>query len=734
MPIPDEEIDRRWIWALPSEAVGEVLSRLPSDRARRAYTYLVLPADDRRYLAVRWVEIEQIAAAMRQDISAIAIGALAGLPAPVAAVEQSSMGKSAARELRDAQPGKRLVVLSGGRPIGLLTRELLEARDLGPDPLMIPKTPLSPRPPTRRAAPQAPEPRPGAGAPSAAEPPAQPEAAASAPPDSAPPPPQADTRVINGWIDGVDPKRPLAARVPYELKFNVDQPRKDAIVAIGGVGRTLGDAIAQTPGDLATILVVLEPGDFTLYGVDSLEIVVPKAINAASKNIITFTIEASQDGAAKLNAIFYINGTMFQRVQVTAQVGGEVADDRLAIVSAASGLTLGSAVARPSHARDQIVDVMIIQREPGYQVIAQGGGVSKAFLNISTAEVAGWIKRARQTLQEIVHLQDAGGNFIYQDQNTTIPPDIHAASLKKMAVIGQFLYEELFYGNNGIDAHAMGDLLRDLSRKRPLRVQIFAERFFFPWSFLYTGDDVDNPDATQFWGFKHIIEYLPEFSVSTLVNFSPAIEVGDTVDMAFVSNDTIDAQFGRPLLQDQREFFKNLPGVSVQLCPNVQDLVTLLRGPDGPPLIYFYCHAVSKFPDEEGGVDASRLALTDDKIALFDLKIKVRSSLPPLSRAPLVFLNACESAELSPYLYDGLMPFLIGRGARGMIGTEVETPAMFAAEFAKEFLKRFIAGGVSLGELLRAMRIEYLERKNNIMGLVYALYSSGDVTIQRPGL
>ena len=112
--------------------------------------------------------------------------------------------------------------------------------------------------------------------------------------------------------------------------------------------------------------------------------------------------------------------------------------------------------------------------------------------------------------------------------------------------------------------------------------------------------------------------------------------------------------------------------------------------------------------------------------------MRARTSGPALAAAPLIFLNACESAELSPYLYDGLMPYFIARGARGMIGTEVETPALFAAEFAKEFLKRFIAGGITLGELLRNMRVEYLEQKNNIMGLVYALYSSGEVVIQRP--
>jgi hypothetical protein len=198
-----------------------------------------------------------------------------------------------------------------------------------------------------------------------------------------------------------------------------------------------------------------------------------------------------------------------------------------------------------------------------------------------------------------------------------------------------------------------------------------------------------------------------------------------------VCNNGIDTQFGAPIVQGQRDAFNALPGVSVKDYANTQDFINLMKDPNAPPLIYFYCHAVSKFPNEDGGVDDSKIALTDTKISLRELKIKARTSFPVLTNAPLVFLNACESAELSPYLYDGLMPYMIARGVRGMIGTEVETPALFAAEFAKDFIRRFAAGGQPLGELLLNMRREYLEQKNNVMGLVYALYSSGDVVVER---
>ncbi len=721
MPIPQEDIITNVLVAAATETVAQVQSRLPANRADRAYKYVVWAIEGGRYIVVRWVEIEDIARSQNQDIMQMAIGALPGLPRPVEAVEQDSIGLQNANRLRDEQPGKRLVVLSNGAVIGLLLRQLRDADALGPDPFAA----VGAAPPVASGAEASP---PIPKTPILLGDEALPAAPAAVAAPTAPPP---DTRVINGWIDGANPNQPLQVRTPYELKFNVGAKRDNAIAAVSGIGRAIKEAAGDQ--ELVTLLVVLEPGDFTLYGVDSLEIVVPVAANTPSKNTATFTIEAKKEGANALNAIFYVNGNLFQRVNIKVQVGGQVPIGEKAMTSTSTGMTLASAVGIPSRPRDQSVNVMIFKKDAGYQVIVQGGGVARAFLNISTEEISGWLKHARGVLKDIVHLPNTKGGFYYQDDDTTIDPAIHLESMKKLAAEGLYLYDELFYGNSGPDARAMGDLLRDLSRKHQLNVQVVAERFFFPWSFLFDGDDPDNPSLKDFWGFKHIIEYMPEFSVSTPVNFNPAIDIGDTLDIAFVCNNGIDTQFSRPIVQGQREAFNTLPGVSVKDYPNVQDLYNLLKDPKAPPLIYFYCHAVSKFPEEDGGVDDSRVALTDGKVSVRDLKMKVRTQLPPLATAPLVFLNACESAELSPYLYDGLMPYLVARGVRGMLGTEVETPALFAAEFAKEFLKRFTAGGCTIGELLRDMRVEYAEQKNNIMGLVYALYSSGDVCIQRAG-
>src|SRR4051812_9561850 len=127
-----------------------------------------------------------------------------------------------------------------------------------------------------------------------------------------------------------------------------------------------------------------------------------------------------------------------------------------------------SARVQQIHAHGQAVNVMILAKEDGDLGIVEGGGGGRAVLRSTAEEIAGWLKYARGVLHDIVHLQDANGNYLYQDANTTIAPDIHASSLKKLAEAGIYLFDELFYGNNGPDAHAMGDLLKELSRKRQL--------------------------------------------------------------------------------------------------------------------------------------------------------------------------------------------------------------------------------------------------------------------------
>jgi hypothetical protein len=289
----------------------------------------------------------------------------------------------------------------------------------------------------------------------------------------------------------------------------------------------------------------------------------------------------------------------------------------------------------------------------------------------------------------------------------------------------------------------MGHLLRATTAERELRINVIAERFAFPWSLIYAlpFKPTDPVDPNGFWGYRHIIEYTPQFSARQPTAFAPEIRAGDRLHFGFVFDQTIDAQFNAPIIGEQRQTLPGIGGVTVTEYDTRDKFLDLLSRSQGVPhIIYFYGHAVSRSPGEkdaatgiEYGLGDSYLSINGEAVTLDEMNLYAGLDLDRFDSAPLVILNACESAELSPELYNGLVPYLIGRGARGVIGTEVLMPAYFAAEFAPALLRRFAAGNTRLGDLLRDLRREYLREKRNVLPLIYALYSNAELIVTRNG-
>lgn len=705
MPINPADLKTKLLFASADDTLARLLPRVPEWKLRQDF-YVVLHAPDDSYYAAAWPEIEQFAwdngPGNVQNMPLLQLGVLHG---PLAAVDRATTSKQQALTLSQAQPGKILVVLDGGVPSGVFTLQLLSAAgETDPFATMPSFDPVvlggdERQPPTT--------------------PPTQPQAAL-------------DDRVFNAWVADQSASAPLLLGQSYVLCFNVDSPRAGATT----VSFDAAKAFAGLPPEVQTvdITVALESEDFEILGDDQAMLTVPRT--GKSVNEVRFEIEPKRNGVGMVQAVFIANNRIFQKMTITLQVGS-LTKGTTTWAADARGVAMSGTVVWPQ--REQVVNLVIERRDAGYQMKLIGGGIGKAFLNLSEQKVAELILRARDTLKGIVYQQSPNNQFVYQQLDTTIAPEIHSESLKTLAKLGFYLYQELFFApGNGADAQSLGRLLRQISQQQQLRISVIAERFIFPWALLYDREKVDlnNLDPSGFWGFKHVVEYLPEFANPTPVSFNPQIEVADTLKLGFVCNRAIDDELSRkglgPIVKPQSEFLKNLAGVAVTEYPNRGDLYGLLGDPDcNEQFLYFYCHAVSNLPGEQGGVDGSRFVLSDGAASVADMKLEAPINGDPLRTAPLVFLNACQSAELSPFLYDGLIPYLIGKGVRGVVGTEVDTPALFAAEFGREFLSRFTAGGQTLGELLLAMRQEYLTKKNNVMGLLYALYSNGEVVVKR---
>jgi len=218
--------------------------------------------------------------------------------------------------------------------------------------------------------------------------------------------------------------------------------------------------------------------------------------------------------------------------------------------------------------------------------------------------------------------------------------------------------------------------------------------------------------------------------IDTTIDSRPSLIVSLNV------NTGIDRQMGVPLIADQRRYWDQVGqsgGAQVVVRETGDEVRQALADTStSDQILYFYCHAVSKSLAEGGGPDTSTLVLSGgQRLTLKDLHLFAPTK-KVLPGAPLVFINACESAELSPLFYDGFVPYFMAKGARGVIGTECETPALFAAEWARCFFDRFLAGE-SLGRIFLDLRREFYYEHNNLLGLLYALYVDGDTRVV-PGM
>jgi hypothetical protein len=332
MPIPLEDLVTDFLFVDEHTTVREALARLPERRTERFYAYVVVPVAADRFIVVRWHQVEALLAQSGTDILTQPLATLPGMPAPSAAVEQSS-NRQQSEWLRDKQPGKRLIVLSNGAVVGLLLDELMDAGAIPPDPLPATLGEL----PTATGSSKGIDP-----APEALPPPTPPE----------------DNRVINGWLEDHPHEQPLELGASYELRFQVAAPRKDSILPAIGVA----DVIAQASPDLekVPVLVVLVTTDFDIDGDTQQTLSVPRALKPSNK--VTFTITPKKNGASVITALFFANGRMFQQATITLQVGA-LAPATQAIAGASSGLTVGSGLAQAMRAH--AVDLVILKKEVG---------------------------------------------------------------------------------------------------------------------------------------------------------------------------------------------------------------------------------------------------------------------------------------------------------------------------------------------------------------------------------
>jgi len=357
-------------------------------------------------------------------------------------------------------------------------------------------------------------------------------------------------------------------------------------------------------------------------------------------------------------------------------------------------------------------------------------------------------------------------------QNLNGDSDEFLFCVRELAQQGQILWTKLFKINIEGSIATIGDWLREHPLQDNATIQISIDKeavnFIFPWALIYDGviptEKYELPDPKGFWGIRYCIEqFLPKM----LKKPDDIIVLDDVLNFAFI----LWRNFANA--NDQKKFLDNLCKRSGGRL-NVHPIVTKsnecfnLLNDCGHHILYFYAHGFTRhhrldisvvrkifylfkrlykkfdkndkrreifrhdyenIQQEELKADRSWIELTYGKLYLDDMYYHVDR----FKSHPFVFLNTCESAQVTQFFSDSFAHLFLDRGASGFIGTECPMTTKFAHPFSEKFLEDVLSGE-QVGKALLNARQHFMEKHNNPLALAYTLFGSTKTCFKPPVL
>jgi hypothetical protein len=539
---------------------------------------------------------------------------------------------------------------------------------------------------------------------------------------SAPEP--APQRWINARIEDHPDDTPLQVAQTYTLAFAVEAQASSNLAGGGSAPSELPAAAAEY-----VVKVQLDSPDFRIDDpVRSLRI----GADGLSAGKARFDIVPLHDGAGAITATILKYGNFVQQMVLTLRVGD--AAHAQPEVTQRRGRPLASLDAL--RRRDVSLVMEPSARGVGFDCRVFGAVQAAFHMPVEAVLLDDAITQLRRALMRVVDRKDAAGGHPFQD-GIDIPAAAGDEALKLLAEAGYALFQRLFR-HDAADRQCIevGDwLVRQAGDARSvLKLQVVAAGFPVPWALLYLVDQWDDAalDWERFLGMRHVIEQIPlqnDMSVADLL----IDEAGDGLSVSLNLNLDIDKQMQLDVVGRQQQYWDRIaltrPDVRVTRRASGAELLKALCDPQtDDEILYLYCHASTAALDDPGGPDGSSLRLDGEPpLTLRSLKQRA-DTRSKLRGQPLVFINACESAELTPLFYSGFVPYFMNKGARGVIGTECRMPAKFAAEWADAFFDALLAGE-PLGETVLALRRDFLSGHGNPLGLLYGLHCNADTQV-----
>lgn len=410
-----------------------------------------------------------------------------------------------------------------------------------------------------------------------------------------------------------------------------------------------------------------------------------------------------------------------------------------------------------------------------HKLIINGDLKSPIAFTLNDEKMGGAMAAARQTLKEISVTEyggQLGTKLQYEnryDKNNAKSRSDFIDDLRVLAPLGWRLWATLFQTQPEVRG-AISARLRNAST-RPATIQVSRvvdSLLMFPWAFIYdipletdkskhtlcpslkawdiSGKSVsdrcpfeqDHPKKNVicpfgFWGFNHIIEQPPSMppgrALPILIKRAAGHDKAQLVMGISLDLDSGITQTHKNSLQSQLGAFEVIP-------KNTRDEVETALGEEELEMVYFYCHG-------------RREALPGTKATTPYIEVGRKEGIAPdditawqtadwndthwKETSPLVFINGCHTAELTPDLLVNFVDSFIGVYAAGVIGTEILLLQELASEAAEQILVTMSSKSgdgtfVGVGKAMRQMRLHFLG-KGNLLGLAYTPYCSADLKL-----
>ncbi|MFZ5780916.1 MAG: hypothetical protein ACOY4R_12025 [Pseudomonadota bacterium] len=298
-----------------------------------------------------------------------------------------------------------------------------------------------------------------------------------------------------------------------------------------------------------------------------------------------------------------------------------------------------------------------------------------------------------------------------------------------LALAGDRLFNAIFESKADTGLKGIASRLRTVLAEGSCHVAITSSDLFVPWGMLYThpvpgerlAADGANWRKEGFWGYRHLVHQNTERLAADAARLDPAASALLSVNF----DDRLATDLKLPVIDTHISSIAAL--VAEPRIRRTRKAELALGFTSGREtlerILYFYCHG------RGAGADSTRpaephLILSDGEVKAADFEYWSDGD-KPLPTNPLIFINACQGGQMQTLFYQSFAVTLLKQGATGLIGAQVDVPAVFAAAYAERVFRAFFEKSerpVRMGPLLLQVNRALWDDHHNPLGLVYSLY------------